>query len=487
MKRLPEPLRPPRNTDARAGFGAAGIAPLRRHGPRFAADLAALACAAIAMGQSTYHPVPPPADPSSLGMGVQRTLTLLATSTPQKRNRVRILFYGQSITEQDWWKRVVEDLRRRFPHADIEAENRAIGGFPAQRLIRPAEHDLYPFYPDLLIFHVYGSDKEYEEIIRQTRTRTAAEVLMQKDHLTRWPPEVIDEQQDKGAWWDDRMNHETLPRIAKTYQCGLADIRGGWMDYLRAHRLQPQALLSDQVHLNDHGNYLMAELIKRYLVYRPELPRTAWERLARTVPIDSRTRWSQGRLSIPFEGNRVDLLPDPAAKLPVGVKILIDGRPPTSLEGVVTFTRPEPRPWSPLALVRVDHAAPLLPEQWVLTIRSINAAGDRWEYDVAGSVTGPDGAGVSDKPFTSRSGRVKIDPGDFFRIGKVEPGYTIRWEARSAALDQYTPPAGLDPASENAATVAQGFPNGKHTLTLIAEDGKRPTLRAVRFYRPPFP
>ena len=26
-------------------------------------------------------------------------------STPAHRNKVRILFYGQSITEQDWWKR----------------------------------------------------------------------------------------------------------------------------------------------------------------------------------------------------------------------------------------------------------------------------------------------------------------------------------------------------------------------------------------------
>ena len=45
-------------------------------------------------------------DPAKLGLGVQRTMTLLATSTPEKRNTVRILFYGQSITEQDWWKKI---------------------------------------------------------------------------------------------------------------------------------------------------------------------------------------------------------------------------------------------------------------------------------------------------------------------------------------------------------------------------------------------
>ena len=34
------------------------------------------------------------------GRNIQRTMTLLATSTPQKRNTVKILFYGRSITEQ---------------------------------------------------------------------------------------------------------------------------------------------------------------------------------------------------------------------------------------------------------------------------------------------------------------------------------------------------------------------------------------------------
>ncbi len=44
-----------------------------------------------------------------------------------------VLFCGQSITEQEWSKQVAGDLRRRFPHADLEIENRAIGGFASQR------------------------------------------------------------------------------------------------------------------------------------------------------------------------------------------------------------------------------------------------------------------------------------------------------------------------------------------------------------------
>ncbi len=85
-------------------------------------------------------PAPAPeVHPDTLGHGVQRTMRLLATSTPTKRNRVRILFYGQSITEQNWSKQVADDLRRRFPNADLDIQNRAIGGFASQLLVRPAE------------------------------------------------------------------------------------------------------------------------------------------------------------------------------------------------------------------------------------------------------------------------------------------------------------------------------------------------------------
>ena len=49
---------------------------------------------------------------------------------------------------------VVEDLRRRFPHANLVVENRALGGFASQMLVKTAETDLYSFQPDLLIFHV---------------------------------------------------------------------------------------------------------------------------------------------------------------------------------------------------------------------------------------------------------------------------------------------------------------------------------------------
>jgi hypothetical protein len=386
---------------------------------------------------------------------------------------------------------LVQARRRRPqaapPHADLEIENRAIGGFASQLRIRPAEHDLYPFYPDLLIFHVYGSNKEYEQIIQQTRLRTAAEVLMQRDHLTKPLPDVIDQNKDKGMWWDNLMNEKILPDIAAKYACGLADIRGGWIDYLKANNLQPKDLLKDGVHLNDHGNYLMAELIERHL-HRPDLDNQAWKNLSTDLLLDKDLRWKEGRLTCDFHGNRVDFLPalnDSVSDS--SLQIRIDGKKPSEFDGCYRITRPTPGPWSPLALTRVDHEKPLLLEQWTLKLTSVSDDSTKWSYEVQGSLTGPDGAGSNAAPFLSNSGRVKIDPAAFFRNGKIPATHTIRWQVLPMFLDSWTPPKITDPTRDHALTLAQGFPNGPHQLELISVSGKSIPLRGLRIYRPPLP
>lgn len=435
----------------------------------------------VAAADPTYPPLPETtADAADLGRSIQRTMTLLATSTPEKRNKVRILFYGQSITEQDWWKQVVADLKRRFPHADIDARNKAIGGFASQLLVRPAEHDLYPFYPDLLIFHVYGAHNTYEDIIRNTRTRTATEVLMQTDHLTRWPPPVVDEKKDKGAWWDDFMNTKFLPATAKKYGCGLVDVRGRWGDYLRANKLEPKALLKDGVHLNDHGNFVMAAIVSRYLVHRPDLLDERSKGLVKETDAAGPGGWRDGTLKLDFDGNRVDLDCGPVVS-PVAVRI--DGKKPSEFPGCYAITRPNPWPWSKLFLSRVDHNTPLILEDWALTVTAVEDGGKKWAFAVKGSRTGEDGTGRSDKPFVSNSGRVKIDPAAWFPNGGPTVGYTITWSVVPLFADE------LDPdKTPRTVTVAQRIPNGRHTLELTqkgAGPGAAP-VKTVRVYRPPF-
>ena len=262
--------------------------------------------------------------------------------SPRARRSIAItcasFFYGQSITEQDWSKQVAADLSKRFPNADLDIRNLAIGGFASQLLIRTVDFDVYPFYPDLVIFHVYGADEQYEQIIRDIRSRTTAEVLMQKDHATHWPSP------DRSAArsnWDNYMNQHFLPATAKKYGCGLADVRGEWVEYLRANHLSPKDLLIDGVHLNASGNYLMAGIIEQYLVYRPDLPDPS-AKTVQAIAITPAMIQPDGHIKIDFTGNRIDALPAARAAPAAMAKVLIDGKSPSAFPELYTFMRPAP-------------------------------------------------------------------------------------------------------------------------------------------------
>lgn len=251
-------------------------------------------------------------DSSHWGRNVQRTMRLLATSTPEHQHTVRILFYGQSITEQNWSTLVADELRERFPHANLVIENRALGGYASQMLSKSVDTDLIPFQPDLLIFHVYGAHDKYEEIIRRTRECTTAEILLQTDHVTK--PADFTEETDPaklppaGDHWDAFMNHNWLPMLAKKYDAELCDQRSLWKAYLREHNLEPKALLKDAVHLNAHGEWFMAECVKAYLRYDPQLVPSPAESWVKTLTLGKDLKWTDGTLRCEFTGTRVDAI-----------------------------------------------------------------------------------------------------------------------------------------------------------------------------------
>ena len=59
--------------------------------------IALLLVAGVGRAAEPFPPLTPEVlgDATKLGANVQRTMRLLATSTEAKRNRVRLLFYGQ--------------------------------------------------------------------------------------------------------------------------------------------------------------------------------------------------------------------------------------------------------------------------------------------------------------------------------------------------------------------------------------------------------
>ena len=387
---------------------------------------------------------------------------------------------GKSITVQDWWKEIARDLKERFPYADLEIENRAIGGFASQSLVRVAEHDLYPFYPDLMIFYVYGDHTKYDEIIRNTRSRTTAEILMQTEHVSA----------DKDQSWPEKMSYELLPEIAKKYGCELANIRDPWKAYLKDNNLEPQALLNDAVHLNKHGNFLMAELLKPYLRYDHKFTKNPWKDLVKEYALGKEIQVSKGVLELELTGNRIDLLTSGEQSK---TDVLIDGKKPSQFPEAYYLTRPSNAlgMWWP-AIKRVSWEKPLVLEDWKAVITEINPDSTKFKFKVIGSITGDDGQGTNEARFLSKSGRVVVEPEDWFLkesfdySKKLAPvGFEITWKAAPLFKDSFEPPKIVDNSKEYSVTVVQGIKNDKHVLRLTWDKEKPCPVKTIRVYSPP--
>ncbi|MGL6073611.1 MAG: SGNH/GDSL hydrolase family protein [Fimbriiglobus sp.] len=437
-------------------------------------------------------------DASGWGKNIQRTMRLLATSTPEHRHTVRVLFYGQSITEQKWAAIVEADLRQRFPHANLIVENRALAGFSSQLLVKTAETDVESFAPDLVIFHVYGAHNSYEDIIRLIRTRTSAEILMQTDHVTK--PQDFDEETDAaklppaGKHWDAFMNHNWLPSLAKKYGTELCDQRTLWKAYLKQNQLAPKALLSDAVHPNAHGEWLMAECVKAYLRYDPKLGTSAAEDWVKTLVIGQDIHWKDGKLKLDFEGHRLEAIAKPGNSTPVRVQI--NGKSPAEIPELLGFTRAVSQPegkwlvkWPIIAPIRSEK--PKLAEDWTLTAKQDPKNAKRYTYTVIGSKTGQDGEGASDQKFVSKSGRVVIEPADWnaeyaMSLAGLKPvpaEFTVKWKCQPQFVEEYVSPKNLDTKTESRVILAYGIPKGPHTLELTGSPAS--AIHAIRVYRAP--
>ena len=428
-------------------------------------------------------------DVKSYGKNIQRTMRLLTSSTPQKRNTVKILFYGQSITEQKWTKHVVQHLKSRFPHANLIAENRAIGGHSSQRLHKTAEADLYPFYPDLVIFHVYGSHTDYEKIIKGIREKTTAEILMQTDHINK--PEQLSEVTDPSKAlphvdWNAFMNHNFLPKTAKKYGAELCDQRSIWKQYLKDHNLQPKDLLKDGIHLNAHGEYLMGEIVNSYLRYDPKFKENDWQSITDLKPV---VRGKQIEMIV--EGNRIDVI---TSKDGPSLEVFIDGKKPSEFPKLYQVSRTGyfPRMNWP-CLLRVQSQNPLLQETWTATLNNVSKDGKNFDFKIEGSKTGADGEGHSSKKFVSKSGRVVIDPKDWniaygMRVNpnggkKVLGGnFKFTWKVVPMFKNSFAPEAPKDKSIEQTLTIAQGLSLGKHKLIIKGE--AIDAIKAIRVYKP---
>ena len=409
---------------------------------------------------------------------IQRTMRSLAGER-NAGEKIRILFYGQSITAQRWRDHVVADLKKRFPEANLDVQNRAIGGFQSPALRRTAEHDLYPFYPDLLIFHVYGDLDNYEGIIRKVRETTTAEIVLWTDHVAH--PDRMKR---------DDMYSAGIRLIAQKHDCMLVDVRKAWKQHLTDSGKTPGDFLRDAVHLNAAGEKLLGDIIKAQLVRTDQHGENGEaEEQILDVPLDSDavTIGEDGEISLSFEGNRVVAVSNgsnPDAEL----AIRLDGRELKTFPGAWAATRPSKSAiWMP-AIRHVALGENPVAETWALTCLPDSAPdGTKIHFRLSGSVTGVDGEGWSTEDFVSSSGRIRIARQDWniafplkYRKQSLPENFQVTWKVYPLFVETFAP-------GEKAAEtmLVQGIPNGKHILTITPTDKRKPVgIRKFRIYRP---
>jgi hypothetical protein len=432
--------------------------------------------------------MPATPDTANTGRYIQRTMHLLASSTPQKKNTVKILVYGQSISVQEWWLEVKRDIMERFPNANIIMENKAIGGFSSSLLVKTVEMDVSSFYPDLVLFHVYGDQHNYEAILKTIRGRTVAEVILQTDHYT------------KKEDYSDKMAYEILPAFAKKYACEIIDIRSAWKKYLDANGYEPLKLLKDEVHLNDHGSFLMAELIKPYLQYKPKYNKDEFQ-LLKTYKVGTDIFITGNTLRLPFKGNRVDIIAADSVSQTGAATVLVDGRKPSSFPGTYFMTRPYRNnnhgwPWTLPAMIQISRQTPWVNEEWTCTFTDVTPPFTDFTFEIRGSITGNDGVGRASEDFISKSKRVIIKKGDADEGGDwhlsrsyqvlktmVQNGDSVKWKTYSLGTDLYKFEKNQDKTIEKVTTLFQGIPNGDHVLTIKCTGSAIP-LKEIRVYKP---
>lgn len=407
----------------------------------------------------------------------QRTMGKLAAG-----EAVHILAYGQSITRCGWVPLFEERLRSRFPQARLRIENLAAGGYASQRLLTLAERDLRASYPDLVLFHVYGSHGDYERIMRLIRCHTTAEVAIARDHYGAG----TDLSQRETTGWHVFMNERFLPALAEAYHCTLLDVRSPWRRHLVAEGLASQDLLRDKIHLNQAGNVLMAELVDAALqvVEAPDpAASAAW---INSSVLGEDVEWIDGVLDLAIDGNRIEIETDGGA-----ATVLIDEQPPSQIPALWLFTRPGAGPlvdwpWDAGAVpLRIDHQRLPVAEEWTLTITG-GEAKTGFGFLLAGSRSGFDGSGRNDADFCSQSGRVVIAAGAWHDHAldqkplHIRPGRTTRFRSYCNGIDE------IPAASLGRLVLASGLANGPHRLRLIARDATQPPrIRRVIVHRPP--
>lgn len=397
-------------------------------------------------------------DTTGVGSNIARTMRLLETSTAQKPNTVRIAITGQSISDtygNTWCLDLINWLKSQYPSANIEYKNFAIGGFASDPLYKRVPDDIRSFYPDLILLYVYGGEPDYEKILQSMRRETQADIMMQTCHY------------NSADSWNDSLSFEVLPRLAERYGAELCEIRKPWKKFLDDNHLSPSVLLKDDVHLNEDGQTMMLGLMKQFFVTRAINDNDPI--FAKEVEITS-SMWVDGKLTVPFDGNRVEVVAGSGTQYPASVAI--DGAKPSQYPLAYNRTLESGGMYgTKLGIIHYNGIAGN--QNW--TIEITKSASNSIEYTLAGSKS-------TEKKYSSngviQGNDISLDKDSFIlNFGSPAVGSKMFFTTYLNGTDTYM--------GQTNVLISGIVPKKSYTLTLTAKNaGQIPDIKKLVFYDP---
>lgn len=445
-------------------------------------------------GAPEYEAPPRPTDGANMALTVEK---LERGSDPDRP--LLIWAIGSSFTNGLGDGSVlVEMFRPRFPNMPKVVYKKIAGNSTSYHFTRGwARHLVIPDQPDVVLFYNFGKTDDLEKLIVDLREHTTADILVGtlhwcKPHLPLWgQPDATNSHQDPAA----------MRAMCRKYGVEFVENRLEMTQYMADNHLTVESLLADSVHETAYGAKMTNMNIARHF-HRPDRfaydPRSRERRVAATDHRAVRThgKWSRGEvgvlttsrkdnaITVTFTGNRVDLIGWRSTESG-SADVFIDGKPADQMDTFYAgYIQPDPKnapaPPNP-PRDRAPHMLTLgtnvVPQSWTLTMAS-----DTGDFELVGSVTGPDGKGNAKQRWTSESGQIILEP-DLWRDSAMNrTGDRFTFEVTRCTTSRVD---FKGERSEFRLTLAQNLTNGSHTLKLVGRGDGPIAVEAFDVFVPP--
>ncbi len=450
-------------------------------------------------GAPAYEAPPRPDDGANMALTVEK-LNLQKGFDPDRP--LLIWAIGSSVTNaQGNGSELIGMIRQRFPNAPKIVYKKMAGCSTSYHFLRGwARHLVIPDQPDVVLMYNYGNTDELEKVIIDLRKHTTADIIVPTlhwciPHKKVWPdPELKNSHQDPPG----------LRAMCKKHGVEFVESRRELTEYMLANKLVMEDMLGDSVHQNRFASKSINANIARHFhaAKKPAYdPRSRERRLemgdSSAVEFD-RKDWKPGQdgkaltaerkgasVSVRFTGNRIDLI---GWSTPKGgsVDVWLDGKPIGQTKAFYAgYVQPDRRnavkpPMPPRD--RCPHGVTLgtniVPQNWTITM-----TGDRGDFQLTGSLTGPDGRGNSSKPFQSNSGQIVIDPQLWRAANTNRTGDLFTFDVTRCVTETVSFKA--PEPTKFRLRLAGNLSNKQHTLKLVANGDGPVTIDGFDVFEPP--